>query len=132
MFTSKIFHNVVKPFAAETVTKSTSETSDWIDISGWVDLKVAYDMDGGAGLDYDVDMLISSHDAYELNNSITETTEDYTTLSLASGATATVYTTVDSDDVDDLKHPIRSCAIKVTANDAAADMVANVWIEGQA
>ena len=136
MFTSKIFHNKLKVRSVGDgeIAQSSSWTSDWYDVTGWVDLVIAYDLDVGAGdtnIDTNIDVDISSHGAYELNNSITEDTGDYLTVSVVDADTTGIYKRVDSDDIDEFKHPISAIRVKVTNDDADENVAANVWIEGQ-
>ena len=136
MFTSKIFHNKLKvrSVADGEIAQSGSWTSIWYDITGWVDLVIAYDLDVGAGdtnIDTNIDVDISSHGAYELNNSITEDTGDYLTLSIVDAETTATYKRVDSDDIDEFKHPISAIRVVVTNDDADENVAANIWIEGQ-
>ncbi len=136
MFTSKIFHNKLKvrSVADGEIAQSDSWTSDWYDITGWVDLVIAYDLDVGSGdtnVDANIDVNISSHGAYELNNSITEDTGDYITISVVDAETEKTYKRVDSDDIDDFKHPISAIQVVVTNDDTNENVAANVWIEGQ-
>jgi hypothetical protein len=134
---NKIFHNKIKVRSVGDgeIAQDSSWTSDWFDLTGWTDIVVAYDLDVGAGdtnIDTDIDMDVSSHGAYELNNSITEDTGDYTTLEIVSGETGATYTRVDGEDLDDLTRPISAARIKITNNDANENVAANVWIEGRA
>ena len=141
MASNKVFHNVLKVSDAATEPAEIAQSADnsgfdsyiWHDITGWVDLVVAYDFDAGSGdtnVDANILMHTSSHGAYELNNSITEDTGDYIAISIVDNETTKTYIRVDADDIDDLKHPIRSVRFLIENDDANENLVANVWLEG--
>ena len=132
---SKIFHNVIKPFAATVIGQSTTDstTCKWLDISGWTDKVVTVECDdegGAVDIDIDINMLVSSKDAYTLNNETTVDTEDYVSVTIVEAHTTAVYTRFDSDDVADLRQPIRSCKFTIDNDDATDDVTVNLTIEG--
>ena len=104
-------------------------TSEWIDTSGWTDRVVSVDVDSGGTIDFNLTMHISSQGYYELNNK-TCTTEDYVAVSIVDALASGVYTRYDSDDIDELKVPVRSVRF-VIENDQAEPVTGSyVKIEG--
>ena len=128
-----VFHNTVQPFVATSIAKSTTDstTCPWIDTEGWTERKVAVDATVASGsIDIDIDMLVSSKQAYELNNETTVDTEDYETVNIVTALTSGVYTTYDADDVDELQRPARSVKFTIDNDDASDGIVINLWHEG--
>lgn len=136
MFTSKIFHNKIKVANALSIAKEADNSGDvsykWHDVTGWVDFVVTYDLESDGTVDTNIIMHTSPHGAYELNNSITETTNDYIAISIVDGASVETLVRVDSDDVADLKHPISAVRFLIENDDTTDATVANVWIQSQA
>ena len=131
-------HNVVMPWTGTAGALATAgagvegvdlKTSDWIDTSGWTDRVIAFEVDSGGTIDFDVIMHISSQHAYELNNK-TATTDDYVAVSIVDAHTTAVYTRYDSDDHDELKIPVRSTRIVINNDQAAVVTGCTVWLEG--
>jgi len=129
---SKIYHNVFKPFSATSVAKSTTDstTCPWLPIDGWVGKKIAWEIDSSGSIDVDIDLLVSSQDAYELNNK-TVTTDDYETVNIVTAHTAAVYISKDENDVPELGTPMRACKVTVDNDDASTACAITIWVEGQ-
>jgi hypothetical protein len=130
---AKIFHNVFKPFNATSIAKSTTDstTCEWLDVSGWVDKKIAWEADSSGSIDIDIDALVSSKSAYELNNEATVDTEDYETINIVTAHTSAVYFSKDSNDVTELETPWRAVKITVDNDDASSAVSLTLWVEGQ-
>lgn len=128
----KIFHNVIKPFSATSIAKSTTDstTCEWLDVAGWTDKKVAWNATSGGSIDININMFVSSKSAYVLNNETTVNTEDYIEVNIVETHTGAVYTYVDGDDVDDLQRPVRSCKFTIDNDDATDAVVMELWVEG--
>jgi len=105
------------------------KTSKWIDTSGWTDRVIAFQVDSAGTIDFDVIMHISSQGAYELNNK-TCTTADYVAVSIVDAHTTGVYTRYDSDDIDELKIPVRSTRIVINNDQAAVTTGVTLTLEG--
>jgi hypothetical protein len=130
MSIQKVNHNVVRLIDAESVAKSSASfTSEWYDVNGWTDKVVTYEVDSSGSIALTLTADISPLGYYELNNK-TATTDDYATITIASGATGAVVTRVDSDDLDDLQRPIRSLRLKALNADGSDASVVTTWIEG--
>lgn len=133
---SKIYHNVYQPWTgtdgALTVSggATPSKTSEWLDVSGWTDKKIAWEVDSGGTIDFNVTIDVSSQGAYELNNK-TVTTDDYVTETVVDADTTAVYKYRDASDLDALQRPIRALRVTID-NDQAAEAVTGVqlWVEG--
>ena len=69
--------------------------------------------------------------AYELNNK-TCTTEDYVAVSIVDAHTTAVYTRFDSDDIDELKVPVRATRFVINNDQAAAVTGVTLTLEGWA
>jgi hypothetical protein len=109
-------------------------TSEWLDLSGWAEVKVAWEIDSGGTVDADVDIQISSQGWYELRAKVADSTlstDDYETVNLATAHTGTVYFSVDGEDVDELTRPIRSARIVIGNDEAEAITGFQVWVEGR-
>ena len=131
-----VFHNTVQPFVATSIGASATDstTCPWIDTEGWVERKVSVDAtvaDGSGSIDIDIDMLVSSKGAYELNNEATVDTEDYKVINVVTALTSGVYTSYDADDIDDLQRPVRSTRFTIDNDDASDAVLVNLWFEGQ-
>ena len=130
MSIQKVNHPVVKLIDGESIAKaSASFTSEWWDTNGWTDKVVTYEVDSSGSIALTVTADISNEGYYELNNK-TATTDNYSTITIASGATVAVATRVDSDDLDDLQRPIRSMRFKAVNADASSASVVTVAVEG--
>ena len=125
-------HNVVEPWTGTAGALATAgagvegadlKTSDWIDTEGWTDRVISFEVDSAGTIDFDVIMHISSQHEYELDNK-TCTTEDYVAVSIVDAHTTAVYTRYDSDDVDELKIPVRSTRFVI--NNDQAEVVTGV------
>ena len=134
MSSPNVNHNVIKPFSATSVAKSTTDstTCEWLDISGWVDKKVSLlTADNSASIDVDVNMLISPKGYYELNNETTVDANDYESVELiAAHTTADTLVTIDAEDIDELQRPARSCKFTIDNDDASTAVAVSLWIEG--
>ena len=129
MSIQKVNHPVVKLIDGESIAKaSASFTSEWWDTNGWTDKVVTYEVDSSGSIALTVTADISNEGYYELNNK-TATTDNYSTITIASGATVAVATRVDSDDLDDLQRPIRSMRFKAVNADASSASVVTVAVE---
>lgn len=132
---SLIFHNVVKPWTgtdgALTAAGGATETrtSEWFGTEGWTDRVVAWEVDSAGTIDFNVTMHISSQDAYALNNK-TCTTEDYVAVTIVDAHTTAVYTRKDSDDVAELKIPVRSTRFVIENDQAEPVTGVTLWFEG--
>ena len=138
MSSQNVNHNVVKPWSGTDGALATAGagvegadllTSDWIDTSGWTDRVIAFEVDSGGTIDFDVIMHISSQGAYELNAK-TCTTEDYVAVSIVDAHTTAVYTRYDSDDIDELKIPVRSTRIVINNDQAEVVTGVTLTLEG--
>jgi hypothetical protein len=74
-------------------------------------------------------MHISPQGYYELRNK-TVTTDDYEVIAIVVAHTAAILASVDSDDVDELQRPFRSCRFVISNDQAQAVTGTNVWMEG--
>ena len=136
MSKDKVNHNVIKFWdgtdGALTVSggATPTKTSDWVDINGWTDKVVSFEVDSGGTVDSDVILHLSPQHYYELNNK-TCTTDDYVAVAVSTANTATIMVRVDAEDVDDLQRPARSCRC-VIDNDQAAEAITGftVYLEG--
>lgn len=131
MSSAKVNHNVFQAFvdkALAAVGAGDNATSTWIDVSGWTDKKVSWEVDG-ANTDFDIDAHLSPLDVYVLNNK-TATTEDYELVIIINAHAAQILASVDSADVDELQRPIRSMRFVISNDSATAITASNVWVEG--
>ena len=132
MSSQNVNHNVVQPWSgldgALTVVAglTPTKTSEWFDTSGWTDRVIAFEVDSGGTIDFNVTMDISSQGAYELNAK-TCTTEDYVAVTIVNAHIGAVYVRFDSDDIDELKIPVRSTRI-VIDNDQATHAITGVTL----
>ena len=128
----KIYHNVFKPFDGTSVAKSTTDstTCEWLDVSGWTDKKISWELDSSGSIDVDIDMLVSPKGYYELNNEATVDTEDYETVNIVTAHTAAVMVSKDANDVPELGTPIRSAKFTVDNDDASDAVSVTLWVEG--
>lgn len=129
-----IQHPVIKPFGDDYALGaagggSDTATSDWIDVSAWADKRISWEIDG-ANTDVDIILHTSSQGWYELDNK-TATTDDYVAISVAAAHGDELYTTKDSDDIDDLQRSHRSWRVYIE-NDSATPCTITVWVEGSA
>lgn len=135
MANDKIFHNVIQPWTGTDGALgaagggSDTLTSDWFDVTGWTNKVIAFEVDSGGTIDFNVWMDVSSRGAYELNNT-TASTEDYVRLTVVEAHTAAVYVRKDFTDLDDLDRPIRSLRIVIENDQAEPITGVNLWIEG--
>ena len=137
MSSSHIAQNVVRPWtgtdgnlaAAGDADGEDIRTSEWFDTSGWTDRVVSFELDSGGTIDFNVTMHISSQGAYELNNK-TCTTEDYVAVTIVNAHTAAVYVRYDSDDIDELKIPVRSTRFIIENDQAELVTGVSLWFEG--
>ena len=130
MSIQKVNHNVVKPWVAQSIAKSSaSHTTAWIDVNGWTDKVVTYEADSSGSIALTITADISPQHYYELNNK-TCTTDDYSTITIASGATVAVAVRVDASDLDDLQRPMRSIRFKGVNADGTDATLVTAWIEG--
>ncbi len=130
MSIQKVNHNVIKPWSAQSIAAgSGSNTTEWLDINGWTDKVVTYEADSSGSIALTITADVSPQHYYELNNK-TVTTDDYSTITIASGATGAVAVRVDASDLDDLQRPIRSIRFKGVNADASDATVVTAWIEG--
>ena len=122
-------HPVWKVFTDEAVLKTASARSEWHDTSGWTDKVVSWEVTDSATVDINITMEVSPQGAYELNQK-TCTTKDYASVQIVQASTVEVLVRKDSDDVDDLKHPVRSCRFFIENDEATTTSTFNVWLEG--
>ena len=136
MSIQKVNHNVIRFWngtegALTVVAGSTpTKTSEWVDVNGWTDKVVSFEVDSGGTIDANVLLQVSPQHYYELNNK-TCTTDDYVELTIVDAHTAAILVRVDASDLDDLQRPFRSCRA-IIDNDQAGEAITgfSVWIEG--
>jgi len=129
MSIQKTNHPVIQAAVAVPVLKTASARTEWYDLNGWTDKVVSYDITDSATVDINITMEVSPQGAHELNAK-TCTTKDYTSVQIVQTHTAEVLVRVDSDDVDDLKHPIRSARFFLENDEGNTTSTFNVWVEG--
>ena len=130
MSIQKVNHPVARLVDAEVVAKSGGTyTSDWYDTNGWTDKVVTVDLDDTGTADVTIAMQVSNQGYYELNNK-TITTDDYVSVTIIANLATETQVRYDSDDVDDLKHPIRSTRFLITNNEGTTATTVTVDIEG--
>jgi len=130
MSTQKVNHNVIKPWINQSIAAgSGSATTEWMDTNGWTDKVVTYEADSSGSISLTITADISPQHYYELNNK-TATTDDYATITIASGATGAVAVRVDASDLDDLQRPFRSMRLKAVNADASTATLVTAYVEG--
>ena len=130
MSIDKVNHPVARLVNAEVVAKSGGTyTSGWYDTNGWTDKVVTVDLDDTGTADVTIAMQVSNQGYYELNNK-TITTDDYVSVTIIANLATETQVRYDSDDVDDLKHPIRSTRFLITNNEGTTATTVTVDIEG--
>ena len=132
MSIQKVNHNVIRPFvdqALAAVGTGDNSTSEWLDVNGWTDKRVSWEIDSSGAIDVDIIMQISPLGAYELNNK-TVTTDDYEAIALVTAHTAALMASVDAGDQDELQRPFRSVRFNISNDSAAAVTGMSLWIEG--
>lgn len=136
MSIQKVNHNVIRFWngteGALTVSggATPTKTSEWVDVNGWTDKVVSFEVDSGGTIDANVLLQVSPQHYYELNNK-TVTTDDYVEITIVDAHTAATLVRKDASDIDDLQRPFRSCRC-IIDNDQAAEAITgfSVWIEG--
>ena len=142
MSSQNVNHNVWKPWSGAStgdvgdlatagagVEGADLKTSDWYDTSGWTDRVIGLQVGSEGTIDFDLIMHISSQGAYELNNK-TCTTADYVAVSIVDALTSGLYTRYDSDDIDELKIPVRSTRFVINNDQAAVVTGTILTLEG--
>jgi len=142
MSSQNVNHNVWKPWSGAStgdvgdlatagagVEGADLKTSDWYDTSGWTDRVIGLQVGSDGTIDFDLIMHISSQGAYELNNK-TCTTADYVAVSIVDALTSGLYTRYDSDDIDELKIPVRSTRFVINNDQAAVVTGTILTLEG--
>jgi len=136
MSIQKVNHNVIRFWngtegALTVVAGATpTKTSEWVDVNGWTDKVVSFEVDSGGTIDANVLLQVSPQHYYELNNK-TCTTDDYVEITIVDAHTAAILVRKDASDIDDLQRPFRSCRA-IIDNDQGAEAITgfSVWIEG--
>ena len=135
MSIQKVNHNVWKPFtdqALAAVGAGDNATSVWYDVGGWTDTRISFEVDG-ANTDFDIEIEISPMGYYELRALVTAgtlTTEHYESVNIVTAHGAQILASVDSDDIDELQRPFRSCRFVISNDSATAITSSNMWMEG--
>ena len=135
MSSSQITHNVVCPWVgtdgalSATGGATETKTSEWISTEGWTDRVVAWEVDSAGTIDFNVTMHISSQ-SWDVLNAKTCTTEDYVAVVIVNAHTDAVYTRKDSDDIDELKIPVRSTRFVIENDQAEPVTGVTLWFEG--
>ena len=130
MSIDKVNHPVARLVNAESVAKSgATYTSDWYDTNGWTDKVVTVDIYDTGTADVTIAMHVSNQGYHELNNK-TVTTDDYVSVSIIANLATETQVRYDSDDIDDLKRPVRSTRFLITNNEATTASTVTVDIEG--
>jgi len=135
MSIQKVNHNVIKFWdgtaGALTATAGSAPTltSEWVDVNGWTDKVVSFEIDSGGTIDADVILHVSPHHYYELNNK-TCTTDDYVAITIVEAHTAAILVRKDASDIDDLQRPFRSCRCVIDNDQAEPVTGFTVTIEG--
>ncbi len=139
---AKVNHNVYRPWSGTDGALATAgagvldadlKRSEWLDTNGWTEKLIAWEVDSGGTIDFDVNMHVSSQGAYELNAKTaasTLTTDDYVAVTIVNAHTDALYTRKDGDDIDDLSRPIRSMRIEINNDQAEVVTGCQVWVEG--
>ena len=135
MSIQKVNHNVIKFWdgiaGALTATAGLTPTltSEWVDVNGWTDKVVSFEVDSDGIIDTDVILHVSPQHYYELNNK-TCTTDDYIAVTVSEANTVATLVRVDASDLDDLQRPMRSVRCVIDNDQAQAVTGFTVWIEG--
>jgi hypothetical protein len=114
----------------QAIAQNASATSEWYDISGWIECKLTVDMDSAGAADFSVVAQFSPKGYYELNQLTAWTTDDYEAVTLLANSTTKTLQTVDSDDIDELRRPSRSVRLVATENNVAAITDFKAWFQG--
>ena len=104
--------------------------SDWVDLNGWTDKVVTFEIDSEGAIDVDLKLEVSPKDyaaLQALGSSVT--TDDYSSVDLVTTHTGAVMYRVDSSDVDDLQRPMTSARLYAD-NDSATACTINAWLQG--
>ena len=135
MAVQKVNHNAWKPFtdqALAAVGAGDNATSVWYDVNGWTDKRISFEVDG-ANTDFDIEIQISPMGYYELREltaASTLSTEHYEEINIVTAHGAQILASVDSDDIDELQRPFRSCRFVISNDSATAITSSNMWMEG--
>ena len=135
MAKDKVNHQVIKFWdgtdGALTATAGAAPTltSDWVDVNGWTDKVVSFEVDSEGTIDTDVILHASPQHYYELNNK-TCTTDDYVAYAISTANTVATMVRVDASDVDDLQRPMRSVRCVIDNDQAQAVTGFTVYLEG--
>lgn len=129
MSTQKTNHPVIYAVKEQAVLKEDGARTEWFDLNGWTDKVVSFEVTDAATVDINITLEVSPQGFYELNQK-TCTTKDYVSVVIVNTHTAEVLVRKDSDDVDDLKHPIRSGRFFIENDEGTTTSTFNVWIEG--
>ena len=138
MSIQKVNHNVIRFWngtegalatAGAGVEGADKKTSEWVDVNGWTDKVVSFEIDSAGTIDADVVLHVSPQHYYELNNK-TCTTDDYVAIGIVEAHTAAILVRKDASDIDDLQRPFRSCRAVIENDQAQAITDFSVWIEG--
>ena len=135
MAKDKVNHQVIKFWdgtdGALTATAGSAPTltSEWVDVNGWTDKVVSFEVDSAGTIDTDVILHVSPQHYYELNNK-TCTTDDYIAITISEANTVATLVRKDASDVDDLQRPMRSVRCVIDNDQAQAVTGFTVWIEG--
>ena len=132
MSIQKVNHNVIRPFTDEALAAvgvGDNATCGWLDVNGWTDKKVSWEVDSTGAVDVDIIMHVSPLGAYELNNK-TVTTDDYVAIALVTAHVAALMASTDAGDTDDLQRPFRSVRFNISNDSATAVTGMSLWIEG--
>ena len=135
MSIQKVNHNVIKFWdgTAGALTATAGEaptlTSEWVDVNGWTDKVVSFEVDSAGTIDTDVILHVSPQGCYELNNK-TCTTDDYIAVAISTANTVATLVRVDASDLDDLQRPMRSVRCVIDNDQAQAVTGFTVYIEG--
>jgi hypothetical protein len=142
MSVQKVNHSVFQPWtgtdgsletAGAGVLDADLKRSEWLDTNGWTDKLIAWNVESGGTVDFDINIHVSSQGYYELNAKTaasTLSTDDYKAIEIVNAHTGTVYASVDSDDIEALGKPIRSLRVEINNDQAQAVTGCQVWVEG--
>ena len=134
MSIQKVNHNVYKPWdgtegSLAGVGAGDNKTSEWLDVNGWTDKRISWEVDSLGTIDFDMEIHISPEHYYELNNK-TATTDNYEVVAIVEAHTAAIMASIDAGDVDELQRPFRSCRFVISNDQAQAVTGTTVFIEG--
>ena len=136
MSIQKVNHNVIRfwngtegALGAVGGAADETKTSEWVDVNGWTDKVVSFEIDSGGTIDADVILHVSPQHYYELNNK-TCTTDDYVAITIVEAHTAAILVRKDASDIDDLQRPFRSCRFVIDNDQAEPVTGFTVTIEG--